>query len=108
MASCVVRFVETEGIGHIAEVEKRRPYEAAALAMRSSKPHDCEPGLITKLEVEIRRVIIHAVTPKRIHHWLLGGSKRAKEAGMKECLRLSRLIELWLFFLIIVSGGQTV
>jgi len=29
-------------------------YEAAVLAMRTFKQHDCEPALMSKLEVEIR------------------------------------------------------
>lgn len=62
-------------------------FEAAALAMKTFKQHDCEPGLITKLEVEIRSAIVHTVTPKRIHEWLNGGAKRPKEAVVKDKLK---------------------
>jgi hypothetical protein len=87
MAACVVSFVDTEGIEHRVEVEAETLFEAAALAMRTFKHHDCEPGPITKLEVEIRSAITHTVTPKRIHQWLHGGAKSPKEAVTKERLR---------------------
>ena len=87
MASCVVSFVDTEGIRHTVEVEAESLFEAAALAMRTFKQHDCEPGPITKLEVEIRSAVTHTVTPKRIQQWLNGGAKTPKEAVMKDRLR---------------------
>ena len=87
MAACVVSFVDTEGIRHTVEVEAESLFEAAALAMRTFKQHDCEPGPITKLEVEIRSAVTHTVTPKRLHQWLEGGAKNPKEAVMKQRLR---------------------
>jgi hypothetical protein len=36
-------------------------FEAAALALRTFKQHDCESGLITKLEVEIRSAVMQDV-----------------------------------------------
>ena len=87
MAACVVSFVDTEGIRHTVEVEAESLFEAAALAMRTFKQHDCEPGPIAKLEVEIRSAVTHTVTPKRLHQWLEGGAKNPKEAVMKQRLR---------------------
>ena len=87
MASCVVSFVDLEGIRHTVEVEAESLFEAAALAMRTFKQHDCEPGPITQLEVEIRSAITHTVTPKRVHQWLNGGARNPKEAVMKEKLK---------------------
>lgn len=87
MASCGVSFVDAEGIRHTVEVEAESLFEAAVLAMRTFKQHHCEPGLITKLEVEIRSSVTHTVTPKRIHEWLQGGARSPKEAVMKERLR---------------------
>ncbi|MDQ3174376.1 MAG: hypothetical protein M3Q91_11840 [Acidobacteriota bacterium] len=55
--------------------------------MRTFKAHDCEPGLISKLEVEIRSSIVHTITPKKVRQWLNGGAKTPKEAVMKERLR---------------------
>ena len=87
MASCVVSFLDTEGLRHTVEVEAETLYEAAVLAMRTFKQHDCEPGPITKLEVEIRSSITHTVTPRKVHEWLNGGARTPKDAVMKERLR---------------------
>lgn len=87
MAACVVSFVNTDGIRHTVEVEAESLFEAAAMTMRTFKQQNCEPGLITKLEVEIRSVVTHTITPKRVHQWLEGGAKSPKEAVMKERLR---------------------
>ncbi len=87
MAACVVSFVDCEGIRHTVEVEAESLFEAAALAIKTFKQHDCEPGLITKLEVEIRSAVTHTVTPKRIHEWLLGGARSPKEAVVKDRLK---------------------
>jgi hypothetical protein len=51
--------------------------------MRTFKQHDCEPGQITKLEVEIRSSITHTVTPKKVREWLNGGARTPKDAVMK-------------------------
>ena len=87
MAACVVSFVDPDGIRHTVEVEAESLFEAAALALRTFKQHNCEPGLIAKLEVEIRSAVTHTVTPKRLHQWLEGGAKSPKEAVMKQRLR---------------------
>ncbi len=87
MAACIVSYIDTEGLRHTVEVEAESLYEAAVLAMRTLKEHDCEPGLISKLEVEIRRSVIHTVTPKRVREWLNGGAKSPKETVLKERLR---------------------
>lgn len=47
-------------------------YEAAALGVQAFKEHDCEPSGIANLEVEIRKMIIHTLTVKRLHEWLSG------------------------------------
>ncbi len=87
MAICVVSYLDTEGLRHSVEVQADSLYEAAVLAMRTFKAHDCEPGLISKLEVEIRSSIVHTITPKKVRQWLNGGAKTPKEAVMKERLR---------------------
>jgi hypothetical protein len=82
MAACVVSFVDTDGIRHTVEVEAESLFEAAAPALRTFKQHDCEPGVITKLEV-VRSAVTHTVTPKRLHRWLQGSAKSPKEAVRK-------------------------
>lgn len=44
MAACIVSYLDTEGLRHTVEVEAESLYEAAVLAMRTFKDHDCEPG----------------------------------------------------------------
>lgn len=87
MASCVVSYLDTEGLRHNVEVEAESLYEAAALAIRTFRQHDCEPGQVSTLQVEVRSSVIHTVTPKKIYEWLNGGAKSPKEAVMKERLR---------------------
>jgi hypothetical protein len=87
MAACIVSFLDTEGLRHSVEVEAESLYEAAVLAMRTFKEHDCEPGLVSKLEVEIRSSIVHTVTPKKVREWVTGGSRSPKETVLKERLR---------------------
>lgn len=87
MASCVVSYLDVSGIRHTVELEAESLYEAAVLAMKTFKQHDCAPGTISKLEVEIHSSVIHTITPKKVHEWLNGGAKSPKEAVMKERLR---------------------
>jgi len=87
VASCLVSYLDTEGVRHAVEVEAESLYEAAVLAIRTFRQHRCEPGQASTLEVEVRSSVIHTITPKRIHEWLNGGAKTPKEAVMKERLR---------------------
>lgn len=87
MASCVVSYLNTEGLRHTVEVDAESLYEAAVLAMQRFKQHDCEPGALSKLEVEVRTSITHTVTPKKVYEWLHGGAKTPKDAVLKERLR---------------------
>lgn len=87
MASCVVSYLDTEGLRHTVEVQAQSLYEAAVLAIRTFRDHDCEPGPASELEVEIRTSVVHTVTPRRVHEWLNGGAKTPKEAVIKEKLR---------------------
>jgi hypothetical protein len=87
MAACIVSYLDTEGLRHTVELEAESLFEAAALAMRTFKEHDCEPGLISNLQVEIRSSVIHTVTPKKVREWLSGSAKNPKETVLKERLR---------------------
>lgn len=87
MASCSVSYLDTEGLRHTVEVDAESLYEAAVLAIRTFRQHNCEPGQVSKLEVEVRTSVIHTITPGRIFDWLNAGAKSPKEAVMKERLR---------------------
>lgn len=62
-------------------------YEAAALAVRAFRKHDCEPRGLQKLEVEIRSSVTHTLTVKRFQEWLGSSCKSPKDAILKERLR---------------------
>jgi hypothetical protein len=72
---------------HTVEVEANSLYEAAVLALASFQKHDCVPGELNQLEVEVRSSITHTVTVKRLRQWVSGGAKTPKEAVIKERLR---------------------
>lgn len=92
MATCIVSYLDTDGLRHTVEVEAGSLYEAAALAVRTFKLHDCEPHGMNELEVEMRTSVTHSLTVKRLHEWLMGGSRAPKDAVLKE--RLRELLEL--------------
>jgi hypothetical protein len=87
VASCIVSYLDTEGLRHTVEVEAESLYEGAALAIRTFRQHNCEPGQVSQLEVEVRTSVIHITSPKKIYDWLNVGAKTPKEAVMKERLR---------------------
>jgi hypothetical protein len=87
MASCVVSYLDTSGIRHTVEVEAESLYEAAVLAVRAFKEHECEPGAMSQLEVEVRKSVTHTLTLRKVQDWLNGGARTPKEAMMKERLR---------------------
>lgn len=87
MRSCIVAYLDTEGIRNTVEVEAESLYEAAVLAFNIFKAHECAPGDVSKLEVEIRSSVTHEITLSRVRQWLNGGAKSPKEAVMKERLR---------------------
>ena len=62
-------------------------YEAAAMAVRAFREHDCEPGPLSQLEIEIRTSVTHTLTVKKLREWLNGGAKTPKEVVMKDRLR---------------------
>jgi hypothetical protein len=87
VAACVVSYVDSLGVRHSVELEAESMYEAAVLAVRSFKQHDCEPGPASKLEIEVRSSVTHTVTIKKVYEWLAGGAKTPKEKVTKEKLR---------------------
>ena len=87
MAKCHVSYLDISGIRHAVEVEADSMYEAVVLAIRVFKDHDCEPGAMGQLEVEIRTSITHTLTVKKLHDWLNGGGKTPKDVVLKDRLR---------------------
>lgn len=87
MAKCFVSYLDLSGIRHQVEVDAGSLYEAAALALRAFKEHDCEPGQLSQLEIEIRTSVTHTLTVKKLLEWLNGGAKTPKEVVTKERLK---------------------
>ena len=87
MATCVVSYLDISGIRHSVEVEAESLYEAAAMAVRAFRQHNCEPRGIQKLEVEIRSSVTHTLTVNRFEEWLSGSCKSPRDAILKERLR---------------------
>jgi hypothetical protein len=92
MATCIVSYLDVSGIRHSVEVQADSLFEAAALAVRTFRQHDCEPGAMSQLDIEIRSSVTHSVTLNKVHSWLTGGAKSPKDAVLKE--RLRELLEL--------------
>ena len=91
MSVCIVSYLDTSGIRHSVEVQAQSLYEAAVMAVKVFREHDCEPGAMSKLEVEIRTSVTHEVTYKKVKEWLDGGAKSPKERVEKE--RLKAMLE---------------
>lgn len=87
MAKCFVSYLDLSGIRHQVEVEAASMYEAAAMAVKAFREHDCEPGPLSQLEIEIRTSVTHTLTVKKLREWLNGGAKTPKEVVMKDRLR---------------------
>jgi len=87
MAKCFVSYLDLSGIRHQVEVEAGSLYEAAALAVRAFRDHDCEPGPLSQLEIEIRTSVTHTLTVKKLREWLNGGAKTPRDVVMKDRLR---------------------
>ena len=87
MATCIVSYLDTDGLRHKVEVQAASVYEAAALAIAAFKKHNCQPGELSQLDVEVRTSVIHTVTVKKLHQWVNGGARTPKEAIAKERLR---------------------
>ena len=68
---------------HTVEVSADSLYEAAVLAVRVLQQHDCVPGDMNALEVEIRSSVTHTLTLKKVKEWLNGGARTPKEAVLK-------------------------
>ena len=87
MAVCIVSFLDISGIRHTVEVEADSLFEAVVLGVAAFREHDCEPGDLRQIEVEIRKSVTHTLTLARVREWLHGASKSPKEAIVKERLR---------------------
>ena len=56
MAFCIVSFVDLDGITHSVQVEAGGLYEAAVLGLCALRKRELEPGVMTQIEVEVRKL----------------------------------------------------
>jgi hypothetical protein len=90
--ACTVSFRDSEGVQHSVDVGAETLYEAAVLALRSFREHDCAPGPGAHLAIEVKNPsVTHTVVARRIEEWLDGGAKSPKEAIDKR--RLKELLD---------------
>lgn len=73
MATCIVSFVDLDGIRHSIEVEAEGLYEASVLGLCAFRKHELEPGGLTELEVEVRSSVKHTLTVAKVREWLQRG-----------------------------------
>jgi hypothetical protein len=91
LRTCIVSFVDHEGITHAVEVSASSLYEAAALALvqfRRCGFTDANPGLATRLTVAVKMpATTHEVTVRKLQDWLNGGAKSPRELVLKNRLK---------------------
>ncbi len=87
MASCIVSFVDLDGVRHSVEVEADGLYEASVLGLCAFRKQDLEPGGLTQLEVKVISSVTHTLTVTKVREWLQRGVRSPKEAVLKERLR---------------------
>jgi hypothetical protein len=86
--TCIVSFTDALGLQHSVEVSVESLYEAAVRAMKALREHDCEPGIASRLAVEVRAPSGHAHGHSaKVRDWLDGAAKSPKEKVQKESLK---------------------
>jgi hypothetical protein len=86
--ACTVSFVDVDGLRHSVDVQAESLYEAAAMAIRTFREHDCEPGSASQLDVEARSPgITHSINVRNLRDWLASSAKSPRDRLLKERLR---------------------
>jgi hypothetical protein len=90
--TCTVSFQDSDGVRHAVEVGAETLYEAAVLALKSFREHDCAPGPAAHLSVEVKSPsVTHTIVARAVEDWMNGGAKSPKEAIEKR--RLKELLD---------------
>lgn len=83
--TCTVSFTDHEGLRHSVNVEADTLYESVALAVRAFRDHDCAPGPMSQMEVEVRSPsVTHMVSLKKVETWLQLSAKSPSDKIVKE------------------------
>jgi hypothetical protein len=80
------------GIRHAVEIEADSLYEAVVLGVQAFREHNCDPGTVRPIDVEMRKSITHTLTLSRVQQWLEGACKSPREKVTKERLKAPALI----------------
>jgi len=87
---CTVSFSDPDGIAHAVTVQAETLYEAAVLALRAFREHQCAPGPAALLEVEVRGPsVVHKLTVSKVEDWLNSTCRSPREEITKERLKES-------------------
>jgi hypothetical protein len=86
--TCTVSFRDSSGVRHAVDVGAETLYEAAVLALKAFREHDCAPGPAAHLSVEVKSPsVTHTLVAHAVEDWLNGGAKSPKEAIEKRRLK---------------------
>ncbi len=66
-------------------------YEAVVLGIGAFREHDCDPGEVGQIDVEVRKLIKHSLTLRRVQEWLAREQKfeRGPDEGQAEANAMS-------------------
>lgn len=81
MATCIVSFLDLDGVRHSVELQAEGLYEAAVLALAAFRKNDLNPGGVTEFEVDVRSSIKHTLPVKKIQAWLERGVRTPQRGG---------------------------
>ena len=91
VCTCLVSFVDSEGIEHTAEVAARSLFEAAARALgefRGCGMVRSQPGPTTRIRVTVKAPTTrHELTMARLESWLGSHGRTPAEQALKSELR---------------------
>ena len=80
-------FVDADGLRHSVELHADTLYEAAVLALKVFRDHECPPAPSHPLQVAISTTVTHTVTMKKVEDWLNGNCRSPKERVLKDRLK---------------------
>ena len=87
MKSCVVSFVDSEGVRHSVELQAESLYEAAVLGVKLFRQHKCPPAPLHELQVDVTTAVRHTLTIRKLEAWLGSNCRSPKERDMKARLK---------------------
>ena len=83
MPLCIVSFVDLRGIRHAVEVQSDSLYEAVVLGVSQLREHECKPGDVRPIDVEVRKSVTHTITLRKVTEWLNGGASLRKRPSLR-------------------------